>query len=295
MFRRFNVSFLAVALPIRSLDFAGKRCLAQIVTPFRHRFIGMLWLAACLSASAARSDWSLETWQSDDGLPNNNIAGLAQTPDGYLWLATPSGLARFDGNHFDSFPTGIFATNYENQRIRAMIRTRQNGLCVGIEPGHLIFLSDGKAGVFTNGLPSLTIESLVEDGSGAVWISYHGGTVCRVKNGATTRFGPADGLPRGSSCDLAIDSNGALWFSKGFETGIFRDGKFKSLVALEAAGAHLTATRDGGMWICSGSHLYKYYENRATIDCGFLRGDKPRGFINVLLDDRAGGVWIGTS
>ena len=265
------------------------------MTPLRSCIISLLLLAAGGTASAGRSDWALATWQSDDGLPNNNVAGLVQTSDGYLWVATPSGLARFDGDHFDSFQTGTFAPNYENQRIRVMIGTRQSGLCVGVEPGHLIFLQHGTATIFTNGLPLLTIESLSEDVNGAIWIGYHGGTVVRVKDGVATKFGTPDGLPRGGFCDLAVDTNGTLWFSKGFETGIFRDGRFKTLVALETAGAHLAATRDGGMWICSGSHLYKYYHDRPTTDCGFLPAQKPRGTVNALLDDHAGGVWIGTS
>ena len=252
-------------------------------------------LFAGMSVSAGDANWSLMAWMSDDGVPNNNVASLVQTDDGYLWLATPSGLGRFDGNHFDSFPTGTFAPAYENQRIRIMIGTRQGGLCIGIEPGHLIFLQHGIAQIFTNGLPGGTIESLAEDGTGGIWISYHGGVVYRVKDRVATRFGPSEGLPRGSYCDLATDSNGTLWFSRGFETGIYRDGKFKTLVALERAGAHIAPTHDGGMWVCSGYHLYKYYENLKTVDCGSLGGETLRGMINVMLDDRMGGVWIGTS
>src|ERR1051326_1367638 len=43
------------------------------------------------------SEYVLRTWQTDDGLPQNTVTGIAQTPDGYLWLATQGGLARFDG------------------------------------------------------------------------------------------------------------------------------------------------------------------------------------------------------
>ena len=45
-------------------------------------------------ADPADSDWYARVWQSDDGLPNNNVFGLAQTDDGYLWVGTPVGLAR---------------------------------------------------------------------------------------------------------------------------------------------------------------------------------------------------------
>src|SRR5882672_3752610 len=39
-------------------------------------------------------------WRTQDGLPENRIRTIAQTPDGYLWVGTSSGLARFDGVRF---------------------------------------------------------------------------------------------------------------------------------------------------------------------------------------------------
>jgi ligand-binding sensor domain-containing protein len=41
--------------------------------------------------------------ESDEGLPDNNVCGVAQTPDGYLWVATHGGLVRFDGERFQEF------------------------------------------------------------------------------------------------------------------------------------------------------------------------------------------------
>src|SRR4051794_6544248 len=108
-----------------------------------------------LSAGAEVSNWSLRVWQADDGLPNNNVTGLVQTPDGYLWVATPSGLARFDGVRFEEFSTGSFAQRHQSQRIRTLLGT-SHGLCMGIDPGDVISLSHGAAEVFTNNLPTPT-------------------------------------------------------------------------------------------------------------------------------------------
>ena len=40
------------------------------------------------------------TWLAEDGLPDNRVVGLAQTADGYLWVATQGGVVRFDGVRF---------------------------------------------------------------------------------------------------------------------------------------------------------------------------------------------------
>jgi len=45
----------------------------------------------------------IRTWQSDVGLPDNTVVGIEQKPDGFLWVATQTGLVRFDGLQFRQF------------------------------------------------------------------------------------------------------------------------------------------------------------------------------------------------
>jgi len=66
-------------------------------------------ISTALSANSqpiehASADYLIRVWNSEDGLPQNSVNCLAQTPDGYLWLGTRSGgLARFDGTRFVIF------------------------------------------------------------------------------------------------------------------------------------------------------------------------------------------------
>ncbi|MCX6878897.1 MAG: hypothetical protein NTW21_34565 [Verrucomicrobia bacterium] len=60
---------------------------------------GLLVLAT-VPVVVASPPWFTRSWQSDVGLPDNTVVGIAQTSDGFLWVATPSGLARFDGLRF---------------------------------------------------------------------------------------------------------------------------------------------------------------------------------------------------
>lgn len=49
---------------------------------------------ACLvgaSVQAAPSNWVIRSWQSRDGLPHDRTDALAQTPEGFLWLALSPG------------------------------------------------------------------------------------------------------------------------------------------------------------------------------------------------------------
>ena len=83
----------------------------------------LAFFAPALFAAGTNDDWLARWWQTEDGLPNNSVNGVAQTSDGYLWVGTPTGLARFDGLHFET----ISLTNIipmPNRGIVTMIRGR---------------------------------------------------------------------------------------------------------------------------------------------------------------------------
>ncbi len=63
-------------------------------------------LLLCLTATALAQEYGFDVWTTANGLPQNTVTGLAQTPDGYLWLSTFDGLARFDGVRFTIFDKG---------------------------------------------------------------------------------------------------------------------------------------------------------------------------------------------
>ncbi|HSH17023.1 MAG TPA: two-component regulator propeller domain-containing protein, partial [Verrucomicrobiae bacterium] len=62
-----------------------------------------LHLLAGHPGPAADSGYQLDTWEVEDGLPENSATAMARTPDGYLWFGTFNGLARFDGAKFTVF------------------------------------------------------------------------------------------------------------------------------------------------------------------------------------------------
>jgi hypothetical protein len=56
------------------------------------------------TVSECGDSYIMDVWQTDDGLPENEVTSIAQTPEGYLWIGLfHGGLARFDGIHFSTF------------------------------------------------------------------------------------------------------------------------------------------------------------------------------------------------
>jgi signal transduction histidine kinase/ligand-binding sensor domain-containing protein len=252
-------------------------------------------LTVASPAAPTNSAWSLRVWQSDDGLPNNNVTALAQTPDGYLWLATPGWLARFDGDQFEGFGPNQFAAGYK-QRITIIVGSRDGGLWLPLDRGPVIRMNGGAAQIFTNDVPEPNVETAIEDGDGALWVSYRGGSLCRIKDGKVHDFSAMDGFPETSGgCFLAKDNQGRVWIAKTGIVAMFRNGRFETRLPTRNAATRLTGARDGGMWICSGLDFYKCDESGNLKKLGSMTSDTPGTMATALMEDASGAVWIGTS
>ncbi len=59
-----------------------------------------------LGVTAEAQEYGFDTWTTANGLPQNTVTKVVQTPDGYLWVSTFDGLARFDGVRFTIFDKG---------------------------------------------------------------------------------------------------------------------------------------------------------------------------------------------
>lgn len=84
-------------------------------------------------------------WGEQDGLPCNGVFRIARTPDGYLWLGTAEGVARFDGVRFTAFDTGNTPA-IESNNIQALLVDRAGTLWIGTHAGGLTRTSAASTG-----------------------------------------------------------------------------------------------------------------------------------------------------
>jgi len=251
-------------------------------------------LLSGLRVSAAGNDWFARAWRSDEGLPDNNVSGIAQTADGFLWVGTVGGLVRFDGARFDEF-SALNVEDVPSRGVRTLMLDKSGRLWLSMDRQIVVCAQATSAEVFTSedGLPSAQAQVFAEDGDGAIWIAYGGSrNLTCIKDGRVTTIGGAEGVPAGPSWIVA-DSNGELWLAKGGHLSVFRNGKFQLLKDFPQVGiVRLAAARKGGVWISSGSTLWKYEEG------GELQtmSEFPAGVsATALKEDRSGAVWIGTA
>ena len=95
-----------------------------------------------------KSAYNISSWTTDTGLPQNAIKCLIQTHDGFLWVGTQNGLARFDGRRFRVF---------DHASTPAMPHCNVYSLAEDYDGALWIGTSDGLAR-FTNGDSSLSID-----------------------------------------------------------------------------------------------------------------------------------------
>jgi ligand-binding sensor domain-containing protein len=212
-----------------------------------HTLIGVLWTISCIFAGAQLADISsrspskfvIKAWSTSDGLPHLSVTALAQTRDGYIWVGTLAGLARFDGVSFKVF-TPQNCPELPKSRIGALFEGADGTLFIATERGGgLVAFREGKfkqllgAGSEAEGIVACLRErsggSVFVARSGAMW-RWSGTNLTTL---STNRdFYPV--LPR-SVCQ---DEQGQIWMvSSSEQTGRllrFSSGELKS-VALEGA------------------------------------------------------------
>jgi signal transduction histidine kinase/ligand-binding sensor domain-containing protein len=250
--------------------------------------IASILVVAAEGQAGETRPWSVRVWQSD-GLPDRHINGLAQTDDGFLWLATSEHVARFDGTRFEAFPTRPIVP----RGIRAFLKGRDS-LWLATNRGPLVRLRPGTAPDLVAGLPEMSADALVEDDEGAVWIAYHDGGVSRVHGGRVTTFDETSGLARTGSCWLARDGRGRIWYAQGAQVGLFENGGFRPLVRMPTPTTRLASARAGGVWIGSGPNLFRYDAGGVLEPMGSLPAANQGTRMSVLLEGRDGALWIGT-
>ena len=115
------------------------------------RAVVRLFLIVCLSGVAAVAQQFFKTWTTENGLPQNNVINIAQTPDGYIWLATVDGLARFDGVRFKVFNKAT-TPEMPTKRIASMFADTAGRLWMDY-PGNqtVVVYENGKFKAFVKG------------------------------------------------------------------------------------------------------------------------------------------------
>jgi ligand-binding sensor domain-containing protein/signal transduction histidine kinase len=272
------------------------RCLQPLKRPGAV-ILALFWavLAHALDPEQSLSQYSLRGWKRQNGLPASGVNSIAQSRDGYLWLGTPMGLARFDGVQFKLFDMGQLRSSI----VTSLSPSGQNGLWFSLDSGAFGFC-DGTSvsgrGRSEWGGSNLTVHCVLESRKSELWIAAQNlaGKLTR-ESAYEPILNKPGGLDFYDVNTAYEDSRRRVWLGT-TRRGLYfwQSGRLNKLAdpLLDTLTIRaLTEDRRGRLWVGSEQGVLCY-------DSNFQRQTNslfPWYETRALLTDSHGTVWVGTS
>ncbi len=258
--------------------------------PWRLLFIAAFAIPTQSSAQPTLlSDYFIETWNSNNGLPHNSVNAIAQTDDGYLWFATWEGVARYNGLEFTLFDRSP-TTYMLDSGSRALTAEQGNRLWVGGARGSFT-LRQGATWFGQDAAPSL-VNHIYQDENKNLWLAIQGkGLVYRPYLG-DGEYGQEQWLlqdltayriTQGRAGKVLVATEQGLYRLQGMTPELITTPEFKRVQYLSRANnGDLLLGTDNGAWRWDGQSLNEIDSALRNIS------------VTVIEEDNSDCVWIGT-
>lgn len=246
--------------------------------------------------------------RTEDGLTQNTVTSIVQTRDGYIWVGTFGGLARFDGVRFTLF-TSSNTPELKSNRVVNLPEDRTGELWILSEQGTLARYANGRFSDYTNreGMPAGDIYCVLSDSQGDLWVGTHDQGMFQFHAGRLiNHYTTGNGLPADFINTITEDHAGNLW--AGTHGGLVKISRGQITTYTTQNGlpynnvTNLVENQNGGLWgICLGdvtfgskvvaeSRVLRYRDGAFTLVEGSF------GLISTMLhsfyEDRDGTLWI---
>lgn len=154
------------------------------------------------------------TFTVRDGVPSSIVRSLAVDQDGFLWLGTSGGLARYDGYEFKPFPAAA-TPGVSSDRMLSMHVDASGALWAGVEEAPAYWRRDGVFAPVGDDPALFNVKQFLEAEDGTIWLA--GKHLCAFRDGELTVYPLDETLQPPSSLEataahrIAIDRYGVLW------------------------------------------------------------------------------------
>ncbi|MCP4675662.1 MAG: response regulator [Deltaproteobacteria bacterium] len=224
---------------------------------------------------------------ASEGLPSDTVRSVIQTQDGYIWIGTDAGLARFNGMKLSVFGTTL-PELLEGRDIRALVEDNQGVLWIATDDGLWTRKDNDFSSLPTGGKNDIT--ALLSNDR-AMWVGTRGGGLLRFVDGKLNVPEELVAISNKTITSLAKDSNGAIWI--GTASGLFRhqedslekirDGIRVTSLFLDTRNNLWMGTNRNGLQVRRG---HVWHES-------FLKS-QAMGHVNAFHEYGDNWVWLGT-
>jgi signal transduction histidine kinase/ligand-binding sensor domain-containing protein len=268
--------------------FLRRRCRALALMVSLFPLLGHTTFA--LDSSDALVELHHTRWTSHEGAPGE-ITAIAQTTDGFLWLACADGLYRFDGERFELF-TLANGSHPITEAATALLGLPGNDLLVGMRFGGAFLLHAGHVTAYGKGqgLPDRSVTAFAVRGDGSWWAQTTAG-LYRFDSVHWSRVGADWNYPAKVGWFLTMSRNGTLWSRSGDGT-FYLPPNATSFNKSPVPGGQgkIAECADGNLWMSDADlGLMVLTEPLRPIQGTALGGGNIA--TNSLFCDREGGLW----
>ena len=155
---------------------------------------GRIWFGSGGEGVFMYDGKSFQNFTTKDGLPDNNVSGIAEDKEGNILFGTRKGICRYDGNSIQYLTQ---ANDKSRQAISSLLVDRAGNIWFGTW-NNGVYRYDGKAyanflnnGIFNLGNSNQLILDILEDKDGKLWFSsWNGGGVWQYNGKSFQNFLP---------------------------------------------------------------------------------------------------------
>ena len=262
-------------------------------------------LAVNQAPGQTRPGFSVAHWNTESGLPQkslpqNSIIAMARTPEGYLWLGTLRGLARFDGRQFTVFDESN-TPELGSGTIVFLFADSRGSLWVGTEAAGSVLIKRGVVtplGIGGRGRAARLV-SACEQTNGVVWLCTANGQLGRYTEGSLAVWQlQTNAAFIGEYRSLALDGD-TLWLGAqgrlmAYDTAAIVPGQ--SLPPEKESGPLnvdlLVPSATDGFWLLANRQVRKY--RARTIERDFGAYPWTNAPVFSAVEDRDGNLAVGT-
>ena len=266
------------------------RCAATKKILCRFALVFAVAVSGVFSAPAA-PNYFTRTWQVEQGLPQNKVTAVVQTRDGYLWVGTYNGLARFDGVRFTVFNDNN-TPELRSSRITSLFEAADGTLWIGTESGDVSQYQDGHfaAVPLRANWNGGKIYAITADNAGDVWLLNEAGELARARDGKI--LSPASGNVT-KVVSLARGLDGTVWIDREGVVSSLKAGQLAVEVTTNEYVQGICAARAGGFWVACNNDIRKWKDGQWSTNLNTA----PWGWNIVpnLVETSAGALAGGTS
>lgn len=242
-----------------------------------------------------------------DGLPSNEVTDIARDRDGFIWMATPDGLVRYDGSGLriwrpegdgsQGLPSGEITRVHVDGRNRLWVAMARAGVAM-LDAERKTITRFGEA---TPGFRNRDIMSITSVGDD-VWMGTSGDGLYRIDAAGRVHALRMDGndpasLPANVVPSVSPASDGSLWIGTIAGLARMRDGRIERIALPGESSApiiyHVSAT-GRGVWVGAATGMY-YLDADGHWHTPFWSAmfKRPNAALRIV-QDRDGELWIGS-